>query len=128
MASSHSALLLGALAFAAACGRGKGASADGGWASLEARPCPSGSILTYQDFGQPFFRDWCTGCHSADLAAQDRQGAPVGIDFDSLAGIRTHLDDIWSHAADQNALMPPVGSPSSEDRAWLGDWLACGTP
>jgi uncharacterized membrane protein len=101
---------------------------DGGWTSLEVRPCPPASILTYQDFGQPLFRDWCTGCHSADLGAGSRQGAPVGIDFDTLAGIRTHLDDIWSHAADQNALMPPVGSPSTDDRTRLGDWLACGTP
>jgi uncharacterized membrane protein len=94
--------------------------------SLSARACPEGSLLTYDNFGGPFFSNWCTGCHGSAVAK--RQGAPDGIDFDTLEGIRASAARIWARAADANATMPPAGGPEAEERELLGEWLACGMP
>ncbi len=91
-------------------------------------PVPTTAILTYESFGEPFFLGWCTGCHSSALTGDARAGAPVGVDFDSLEGIRSRADAIWSRAADGNATMPPTGGPSAGVREELGEWLACGAP
>jgi hypothetical protein len=92
------------------------------------RECPKSSPLTYESFGAPFFLDYCTGCHSSKVAEADRRGAPVGIDFDSLGGIRSKLTMIYGRAADDHTTMPPAGGPSADTRKLLGDWLACGAP
>jgi uncharacterized membrane protein len=94
---------------------------------------PSGSALRYQTFGQGFMSSYCTRCHSSTVTGASRQSAPVGIDFDTLAGIRAHLAAIDAHAAAGpnavNALMPPSGqSPTNAERTQLGEWLACGAP
>lgn len=39
-----------------------------------------------------------------------------------------HASGIWIRAADQNFSMPPVGPPPEDERALLGEWLACGAP
>lgn len=96
--------------------------------SIAGRECPDRSPLTYQSFGAPFFASYCTGCHSAKLAPELRAGAPPGIDFDTLDGIRARADRIYARAADDHTTMPPAGGPSAEQRRMLGDWLACGTP
>jgi hypothetical protein len=96
--------------------------------SIPGRACPDRSPLTYQSFGAPFFFNYCTGCHSSKLPAERRRGAPNGIDFDTLGGIRTHAQRIFARAADGNVAMPPAGGPSADQRKQLGDWLACGAP
>jgi hypothetical protein len=125
-------IAIASVAAAAACSSAGDAAApdvDAGAASLiPGRACPSGSTLTYESFGEPFFNDWCTGCHSSALSADARRGAPVGVDYDSLAGIRAHLPQIWARAADNNATMPPAGGPTAPLRQSLGDWVACGAP
>ena len=40
--------------------------------------------LSYHTVGQPFLRDYCTSCHSAQLTGQSRFGAPVNVDLDTL--------------------------------------------
>jgi len=116
---------------------GSGGSADetgtedtgvdmGPWTSLDERPCPDDSFLTYENFGGPFMLSYCTTCHSSMLPADMRQGSPIEINFDDIEDIRMQADRIWIRAADQNQSMPPVGPPSDEDRALLGEWLACG--
>jgi hypothetical protein len=101
---------------------------EGPWSSLEERPCPPDSFLTFENFGGPFILDHCKGCHSGALPADMRQDAPPGVDFDSLDDVRHWAPRIWARAADQNATMPPVGAPGPEERALLGEWLACGAP
>ncbi|WAS90185.1 hypothetical protein [Nannocystis punicea] len=96
--------------------------------SLDERPCPEDSILTAENFGAPFMLTHCTGCHHVALKEGERAGAPLGIDFESLKKVRAQADRIWARAADQNATMPPVGPPSADERARLGEWLACGAP
>jgi uncharacterized membrane protein len=96
--------------------------------SLAERPCPEDSILTAEDFGAAFMLTYCTGCHHGALPDGERAGAPVGVDFETLAKVRAHADRIWARAGDQNATMPPVGPPPADERALLGEWLACGAP
>ncbi|MBL4687632.1 MAG: hypothetical protein JKY37_23755 [Nannocystaceae bacterium] len=39
-------------------------SNEGPWDSLEERPCPEDSFVTYENFGWPHMLTFCTGCHS----------------------------------------------------------------
>jgi cytochrome c5 len=97
-------------------------------ADLSQRSCPTGAPETYVNFGAPFMEDWCTGCHSSHLTGADRKDAPVGFDFDTLGGIRAHMDRIYLRAGDGYATMPAVGTVDTNLRFELGDWLACGAP
>lgn len=96
--------------------------------SLGERPCPPDSALTAEDFGGPFMLTYCTGCHHASLPAGERAGAPLGVDFETLTKIRAQADRIWARSGDQNATMPPIGPAPADERAKLGEWLACGAP
>lgn len=120
-------------------GSGTGGSADetgtagttddmGPWTSLDERPCPDDSFLTHENFGGPFMLSYCTTCHSSMLPADMRQGSPIDANFDDIDDIREWAPQIWLRAADQNLNMPPVGPPPDEERARLGEWLACGAP
>ena len=101
---------------------------DGPWRALVERPCPEGNFLSWENFGDPFFRNWCTGCHASTLPEDDRRDAPIDVNFDSLDSVRGKLDHIWLLAADGNRTMPPAGGPSHAERELLGEWLACGAP
>lgn len=98
------------------------------WNKLSERPCPEDSYLSWENAGGPYMLTYCTGCHSSELPANQRQGAPAGINFDSIDDVRTWAPRIWARAADQNSSMPPVGAPHKTERALLGEWLACGAP
>lgn len=98
--------------------------------------CPDGSTLTYDNFGKEFADTYCVGCHSSELTTPvERTGAPLGYDFDTVAGIRVVLEEVDEVAASgptqTNTAMPPTGitpTPSEAERADLGEWLACGAP
>lgn len=113
------------LALACGCGGAEAVDDGGGFAD---RPCPEGSVLTWESFGGPFLRNWCTGCHSADVAGPARYGAPDGVDFDTKAAARAWRERIWLRAGDANDTMPPAGGPGPEERERLAEWLACGAP
>lgn len=86
------------------------------------------SVLTYQNFGEPFLLDWCRGCHASGLPEDMRQGAPVGVDFDDLDLVRTHAERILTRTTGAMPTMPPNTGPSSEERALLAEWIACDLP
>jgi len=135
---------LAVLVLACACDAGDGASDDesessgsessgsesGGevWMTLAERPCPEESMLSWESFGGPYVRSYCSSCHGSALPADMRQNAPLGLDFETIEQVRMHADRIWMRAADQNATMPPVGAPAQDERTLLGEWLACGAP
>lgn len=105
---------------AAACGTPTGST------------CPTIAPPTYATFGQQFFTDYCTGCHSAN--ATNRHDAPDDQNFDTEAQIRAHADDIdLAAAAGPNATntdMPDLSgpvhtSPTLDERKALGQYLAC---
>ncbi|HEY6559327.1 MAG TPA: hypothetical protein VI072_18710 [Polyangiaceae bacterium] len=89
--------------------------------------CGSDANLTYENFGQPFFLSWCSGCHGADLRENERAGAPPQLNFDELETIRTHSERILDRAV-THTTMPPAGGPPEDERRRLGEWLACGAP
>ena len=95
---------------------------------LGGRPCPSTSVYTYENFGEPFLRGQCLGCHSSDLPEGSRQNAPVGVDFNNYAEVRNWAVRIYARAGDQNVTMPPAGGPVAPDRVALADWIACNAP
>jgi cytochrome c5 len=110
---------------AAACGGG-----DEEHGEPTGATCPEGSTLTYESFGAQFMEDYCTRCHDSALTGEDRNGAPLDHDFDTLAGVLAVADHIDEYAAAGpnavNTLMPPrAPSPSEEQRRQLGEWLAC---
>ncbi len=98
------------------------------YTSFDERPCPDESYLTFESFGGPFLISWCSGCHAAGLPEEERQGAPLGIDFDDIEQVRARAERIWARSGDHNVTMPPVGGPEMEERALLAEWLACGAP
>lgn len=137
MRSLLSLVAVTAAAIAAACSSGDPAQpgskltqSDAGVlpSAIEGRECPTMSPLTYQSFGGPFFSNYCTSCHSSKLPSDRRNGAPAGVDFDTLGGIRARAERIYARAGDHNTTMPPAGGPSADQRKQLGDWLACGAP
>lgn len=95
--------------------------------------CPSGSTLTYTNFGQTFMGTYCLRCHNEALTGDARHDAPSDVNFNTLAGILKEKTDIDSQAGAgatvTNTEMPPDGDkPSVDDRKKLAEWLACGAP
>lgn len=105
------------------------AAVDSGTASFIAgRDCPPESFLTWENFGEGFMLDHCTGCHSELLDEGQRANAPLDVDFNTQAQVQDQIDRIYARSGDANDTMPPVNTISAEERIHLGDWLACGTP
>lgn len=84
--------------------------------------------LSYANFGEPYFLDWCRGCHSAGLAEGQRGGAPIGLDFEDVETIRELAPLIAVKATGAMPVMPPAAGPGEDERALLAAWLACGAP
>lgn len=95
---------------------------------LGTRACPPSSTYTYENFGEPFLRSQCLGCHSADLPEGSRQQAPIDVNFNTYDEVRQWGVQIFADAADGATRMPPAGGPTAADRVALGDWLACNAP
>lgn len=95
--------------------------------------CPDDSTVTWDNFAQEFFADYCTRCHSTKLSGSARQGAPNDHNFDSVELVREELEHNDEQAAagpdSVNTLMP-IGAPTptEDERKKLGEWLACGAP
>ncbi|MFI5307635.1 MAG: hypothetical protein ACHQ53_09800, partial [Polyangiales bacterium] len=97
------------------------------YAKFWARPCPSGSTLSYENFGSAFFAQYCLRCHSATKQGADRNDAPATLNFDQLDAVRANAERIWGQAGDSNTTMPAgAPRPTPAERAELGEWLACG--
>lgn len=103
-------------------------SSGAAWPSLEERPCPTESALTWENFGGGYVLSYCTSCHHSALPADMRRLAPLAVNFETVELVRNQATRVWARAADQNSSMPPLGAPGPDDRALLGEWLACGAP
>lgn len=93
--------------------------------ALGEMPCPpTGTALTYDNFGQAFLGAHCNTCHSASKA-----GAPSSYKFDTREQVKQHAARIFIRAAGPNTTMPPgPDDPPESARDQLAEWLACGTP
>ena len=94
---------------------------------IQDHPCPpSGTALTWENFGKVFMVRHCQSCHAS---VEERKGAPSGYDFGSPEAVRKYKARIFARSAAVNTTMPPgPDDPPAEDRAKLADWLACGAP
>src|SRR5262245_13356993 len=95
--------------------------------------CPTGSTLTYANFGQAFFTSYCQRCHASTVTGAARMGAPDDHIFDMVQDIQLnteHIDELAAAGpASVNKQMPPNGAaPTEAERRQLGEWLACGAP
>ncbi|HEX4451035.1 MAG TPA: hypothetical protein VH143_09210 [Kofleriaceae bacterium] len=114
-----------------------------------ANPDPTGgtTTLTWENFGQAFMANYCINCHDSQLTLNERNGAPLFHDFDSLEGVLEvpdHIDEQagWGPKA-QNNFMPGAGTngkcpsmlggpldedcpdPTGDERTNLSLWIAC---
>jgi len=84
--------------------------------------CPTDSMLTYENFGQPLLAENCS-CHVSGGQSPS---------FDTLAHIQANAGDIDKAAAAGpdavNDFMPEDKSMPEATRRQLGEWLACGAP
>ena len=103
-----------------------GTEGTGGTSLIEGRECPPDNATTYTNTGGPILISWCISCHSSHVPADQRQGATVGVNFDTVIDINEQLLRIYARAGDDNNTMPPVDSLSADERRRLGDWIACG--
>jgi hypothetical protein len=92
--------------------------------------CPSANAPTYDNFGAAFLQAHCTRCHSSAQSGSDRNGATPNYNFDTLAGVIQHAEEIERLAAAgpkaTNSTMPPAADgPSLEERQKLGQWVVC---
>ena len=92
---------------------------------VEADPCET-SYLEYDNFGAPFVLDWCRGCHSSAVPEAMRQHAPIDVNFDTSDDFLRWQNRILVRATGSKPTMPPAGGPSSQERALLAEWIACG--
>lgn len=81
--------------------------------------------LTWANFGEGFMTKHCTGCHSSLLPEPMREGAPVGVDFDTYAAVLDWAPRIEATALGEAPAMPPGGGPGADELALLEEWLAC---
>lgn len=79
--------------------------------------------VTWANFGDGFFSNYCRGCHSADTP--DRYDAPEGIDFDTIEDVRQWESLIRYTVIDQQT-MPLGGGVYDQDLEFLGYFLDCG--
>lgn len=90
------------------------------------------SKLTYENFAESFFQSYCLRCHSATLVGDAaRNDAPVGINYDTIEGVREFATRIRLRAGqlgDMPPLLAPVPRPGDEARRKLMQWIDCGTP
>lgn len=88
--------------------------------------------LTYENFAENFFKSYCLRCHSATLVGDAaRNDAPVGINYDTIEGVREFATRIRLRAGqlgDMPPLLAPVPKPSAAERRTLIQWIDCGTP
>jgi len=87
-----------------------------------------GCELSWEHDVEGFFANWCAPCHSAAVPEGWRQGAPVGLDLDTLDSVRAWASGVQSSALSDDPTMPPAGGPSADELDLVERWMACGMP
>jgi uncharacterized membrane protein len=90
---------------------------SGSATGIENVTCPTGSTLTYENFGSSFVEDNCLSCHAGKESPS----------LTTQAQLKAHSADILD-AAVYTDYMPEGNDMTLEERQALGEWLACGAP
>ncbi len=78
--------------------------------------------VTYMADIKSILDDYCIGCHSITKEGFERQGAPVGVDFDTYEDAADWADP--ANQRIQGGTMPPGGQGlSQEERALFQRWI-----
>jgi hypothetical protein len=120
------ATLIGGAALAAGCPGEADGTASGN---------PTGAVcdtaIKYENDIVPLMNKYCTSCHAATLAPEDRHGAPLDHNYDSEISVIAYPEHTTDYAGagpeGVNTRMPPAGWPQPEyaDRQMLAYYLAC---
>ena len=87
--------------------------------------CDRHPPLDWDNFGKGLMDKHCNGCHSSLVDRGARKGAPLGVDFNTYAGVLEFSDRIAARAIGEAPTMPPGGGPDPEELARLDEWLRC---
>jgi len=90
--------------------------------------CKKGTSLNYDNFGEAFLLNYCTSCHAADLAEEDRIGAPKDINFNTPELAQIWRANMLDALKDKKNPMPPTEDLSPRDLVQFKEWLNCGAP
>ena len=84
--------------------------------------CAGAPAVTWEGWGEGFFRTWCGACHT--VGAQDRNGAPDSVDLVTRADVSAHLATIRRRVIEEET-MPLGGGLSPDDLHLLDVMLTC---
>lgn len=87
--------------------------------------CDRSPALDWDNFGHGYMTQYCNGCHASTWPESGREGAPLGVDFDTYSGVLAYAARIEARSVPDTADMPPGGGPSAEERGLLHEWLSC---
>ena len=85
--------------------------------------CRHDPPLTYENYGEGFIDQFCTGCHSSLIAEEQRMGAPEAYNFNTYEGILYWADKMAEPVDD--GVMPPGGGPTDIQKELFAEWMAC---
>ena len=85
--------------------------------------CEDAAEVTWDNWGQSFFRTWCAGCHAED--APDRHGAPQTLVFDTEGQVFEHRWLIRDSVLESGRMPLGGGLPQAETEI-LDLYLLCG--
>jgi len=87
--------------------------------------CETEEMLTWIDVN-PVFTSYCNDCHASDKEGASRQGASVGINYDTAEFARLNSTLTWQMIATDQ--MPLQETVLFEDAMLMWKWLSCGGP
>jgi uncharacterized membrane protein len=90
-------------------------------------PTDACADYTWETVGAPVVLTWCTPCHSVDLPLPQRQGAPMGVNFDDADDVLTQAQRVRARATGDTPTMPPLSGPDADERNLLLAWIDCET-
>lgn len=88
---------------------------------------PRGTYVSYDSFAASFFEQNCNTCHSKALPEGQRNGAPLGSDFDDLSAIKAHAVEIRDGVL-KGSMPPDFAFLLPSDVQALVEWIACDEP
>jgi hypothetical protein len=98
------------------------------WASPLAQP---GDRIAddWESFAEGFFDSYCNRCHSSALEGSGpRNGAKAGYNWDDLAIVREHLEEIRDAVGERNYMPPNNPKPTCDLRRRVVRWIDAGAP
>jgi len=87
---------------------------------------PANSSISYTDDIKPLLEANCLRCHSENKMGGDRNGAKIGVNFDTYSLAVANAKR--ANTRIQNGSMPPGGGISAEERQLFQLWLEQDTP